>query len=94
MELAFLTPLLKDGTQSVSGGIAINNEGFFKMGLSEDGGGANGVNESVKRGFVLVIPMESASLSTMGDKCIEWGGEHTEIADVHAIEVEEPEKRA
>ena len=34
MELAFLIPLLKDGADSVSGGIAINRELIFKMRLS------------------------------------------------------------
>ena len=34
MELAFLIPLLKDGTDSVSGGVAIDHELVFKSGLS------------------------------------------------------------
>ena len=34
VELAFLIPLLKDGADSVSGGVAINRESFFKTGLS------------------------------------------------------------
>jgi hypothetical protein len=92
MELAFLTLLLKDGAQSISGGVAIDNEGFLKTGLPENWGGTNGVNKSVKRGFVFVVPMESAAFSAVGDECIKWGGEHAEIADIHAVEVEETEK--
>ena len=34
MELAFLIPLLKDGTDSISGGVAINCELVFELGLS------------------------------------------------------------
>ena len=34
VELAFLIPLLKDGANSVSGGVAINRESVFKTGLS------------------------------------------------------------
>ena len=34
MELAFLIPLLKDGADSVSGGVAINRELVFESGLS------------------------------------------------------------
>ena len=34
VELAFLIPLLKDGANSVSGGVAINRELIFKTGLS------------------------------------------------------------
>ena len=34
MELAFLIPLLKDSADSVSGGVAIDRESFFKTGLS------------------------------------------------------------
>ena len=33
MVLAFLIPLLKDGANSVSGGVAIDRESFFKSGL-------------------------------------------------------------
>jgi hypothetical protein len=36
--------------------------------------------------------MESTTFGTMGDECIKWGGKHTEIANVHAIEVEETEE--
>ena len=34
VELAFLIPLLKDGADSVGGGVAINYESIFKSGLS------------------------------------------------------------
>ena len=34
MELAFLIPLLKDGANCVSGGVAINRELIFELGLS------------------------------------------------------------
>ena len=43
MELAFLIPLLKDGANSVSGGVAIDHESVLESGLSQDGGSANGV---------------------------------------------------
>ena len=34
VELAFLIPLLKDGANSVSGGVAIDRESIFESGLS------------------------------------------------------------
>ena len=34
VELAFLIPLLKDGADSIGGGVAINRELIFKTGLS------------------------------------------------------------
>ena len=43
MELAFLIPLLKDGADSISGGVAINRELVLESGLSQDGGGADSV---------------------------------------------------
>ena len=92
MKLAFLTPLLKDGAKSVSRGVAINNEGFLEAWLSENRSGANGVNESIKRGFMFVVPVESAAFSTMGDQRIERGGKHAKVANIHAVEVEKTEK--
>jgi hypothetical protein len=92
MELAFLTPLLKDGAKSVSGGVAINNEGLFKMWLSKNRSGANGVDESVKHGFMFVIPVESAAFSAVGYECIERGGEHAKVANIHPVEVEKTEE--
>ena len=94
MELAFLTPLLKNGTKSVSGGVAINNEGFLEAWLSENGSGANSVDERVERGFVFIIPVESATFSAVGDERIERGGEHAEIANIHSVEVEKTKKGA
>ena len=44
MELAFLTLLLKDGADSVCGGVAINDEGVVEMWLTKDQGHANGVD--------------------------------------------------
>ena len=43
MELAFLIPLLKDGANSISRGVAINHKLVFEAGLPQDGGGANRV---------------------------------------------------
>ena len=34
MELAFLIPLLKDGADSIGGGVAINRELIFELGLT------------------------------------------------------------
>ena len=93
MELAFLTPLLKNGAKSISGGVAINNEGFLKSWLSEDGSGTDGVDEGVKRGFVFIVSVESAAFSAVGDKRIERGGKHAEVTNIHSIEVEKTEKR-
>ena len=44
VELAFLIPLLKDGANSVSGGIAIDRELVFESGLSQDGSRADSVH--------------------------------------------------
>ena len=44
MELAFLIPLLKDGANSVSGGIAIDRKLVFEPRLSQDRSGANSVH--------------------------------------------------
>ena len=43
MELAFFTLLLKDGADRVSGGVAINDEWFFKTRLSKDRGCADSI---------------------------------------------------
>ena len=51
MELAFLIPLLKDGADSVGGGVAVDRESIFEAGLSQDGGGANRVDQGVECGF-------------------------------------------
>ena len=44
VELAFLIPLLKDGANSVSGGVAINDELIFKSRLSKDRGSADSID--------------------------------------------------
>ena len=90
MELAFLTLLLKDGAESISGGI----EQVIETWLTKDGGGANGIDKGIKCGFVFICPMEFAPLCAMGHKCIEWGSKHAEIVDIHAIEVEKAQERA
>ena len=92
MELAFLTLLLKNGAKSVSGGVAINNEGFLKTRLSENRGGANGVNQGLKGGFVLIFPVEFATFSAKCDECVERGGQEAEIPDIHVVEIEEAQE--
>ena len=87
MELAFLTPLLKDSTDSVSRGVAINNEGVLEAWLTKNQSRTNCINKGLKSGFVFVIPNEMASLCAMGDQCVEWCGKHTKIPDVHAVEI-------
>ena len=89
MELAFLTLLLKDGADSVSGGVAIDNEGIFEAGLAEDRGRTNSINKRLKGRFVFIFPVEFATLSAKRDKCIERGSEGAKIPNVHAIEIEE-----
>ena len=74
MELAFLTLLLKDGADSVSGGVAIDYKRIFEAGLSKDRSGANGVDECLKGRFVFVFPMEFATLGTECDEGIKGGG--------------------
>ena len=94
MELAFFTPLLKNSAESISGGVAINNERFFEAWLLENRRGANSVDKSVKRGFVFIVPVKSAAFSAVGDKRVEWGGEHAEVVNIHLVEVEKTEKHA
>jgi hypothetical protein len=62
--------------------------------LSKNRGGADSVNQSVKCAFVFIIPIEAAPFSTMSDECVERGGEHAKVVDIHAIKVEETEERA
>ena len=88
MELAFLTLLSKDGAKSVSRGVAIDNEGFIKTGLTKDRGGTDGVDESIERRFMFVIPVKSAPFCAVSDEGIQRGSEHAEIADIHVVEVE------
>ena len=68
MELAFLTLLLKDGADSVSGGVAIYNERVFEAGLAKDGGRADGVNKGLEGGFVFILPVEATALRAKRDK--------------------------
>ena len=93
MELAFLTPLLKDGANCVNRGVAINNEGLFKMRLSEYWGCADSIHQGLKSGFVFRVPMETTSLGTMCNEGVKWCSEHTKVQNVHAVEVEETEER-
>ena len=92
MELAFLTLLLKDGADSVSGGVAINNERVLESGLAKDRGRANGIHKGLKGGFVFVFPMKFATFGTERDECVEGSGQSAEISNVHAVEVEETEE--
>ena len=57
MELAFLTLLLKDGADRVGRGVAINDEGIFKTGLTKDGSGAYGIDKGLKGRFVFMLPV-------------------------------------
>jgi hypothetical protein len=94
MELAFLTPLLKNGAESVSGGIAINDKGFLKAWLAKDGGGANRIDEGVKHGSMFIVPVELATLSAMGHERVKRGGEHAKTVDIHSVEIEKAKKSA
>ena len=94
MELAFLTLLLKDGTDGVSGGATIDNEGVFETGLAKDRGRTNGIDERLKGGLVFIFPMEFATLSAKRDECVEGGGQSAEVLDIHAIKVEKAEEGA
>ena len=74
MELAFLTLLLKDGADCVSGGVAINYEQVLEMRLTKNGGRTNGIDKCLKGGFVLVFPIELTTLGAEGDERVERGG--------------------
>ena len=92
MELAFLTLLLKDGANRVSGGVAINNERVLEAGLTKDRGRANGIYKGLKGGFVFVFPIKFASFGTKRDERVKGGGQSAEVANVHAIEVEKAQE--
>jgi hypothetical protein len=92
MELAFLIPLLKDGANSVSGGVAIDREAVLKAGLTKDGGGANGVHQGVERGFKFVVPIKLPPSCAMSNKRVEGCGQHAKVANIHAIKVQEAEE--
>ena len=87
VEFAFLIPLLKDGADSIGGGVAIDCELIFESGLLEDGGSADGVHKGVECGLVFVIPIELPSLRTVSDECVERCGQHAKSTDIHAIKV-------
>ena len=92
MELAFLIPLLKDGADSVSGGVAINRESVFESGLSQDRGGTNGIHQGVEGGFELLIPIKLPSLRAVRHQHIERCGQHAKSRDIHAIKIQEAEE--
>ena len=87
MELAFFTPLLKDGANSVSRGVAIEDEGVLKTRLVQNRCCADRVDKGLKGGFVVGFPMETAAFRTMSNEGVEWCCKHAEITDVHAIEI-------
>ena len=65
MELAFLIPLLKDGANSVSGGIAIDRELVLEAGLSQDGGHVDGIHKGIECCFMFVVPIKLPSFHAM-----------------------------
>ena len=89
MELAFLTLLLKNSTDSICGGVAINDEWVVKTWLMKDQGHANGINKVLKGRLVFLLPVEFTAFSTICNERIEGSGQKTEISNVHAVEVEE-----
>ena len=94
MELAFLTPLLKDGADSIGRGIAIDDKGVFKLWLMKDRGHTNSIDKGLEGGLVLIFPVKATSFCAMGHQSIKWCGKHTEVINVHSVEIEEPEKGA
>ena len=74
MELAFLTLLLKDGADGVSGGVAIDDKRILEAGLTKDRGCTNGIYKCLKGGFVFVFPMKFATLGAKCDERIKGGG--------------------
>ena len=92
VELAFLIPLLKDGADSVSRGIAINRKLVFEPGLSQDGGGAHRIHKGVECCFVFVIPIKLPSFRAVSYQRIERCSQHAKSTDIHAIEVQEAEE--
>ena len=89
MELAFFTPLLKDSANSVSGGVAIKDEGVLKTRLVQNRGHTDCVDKSLKGGFMFGFPMETAASCAVSNESVEWCSDHAEITNVHPIEVEE-----
>ena len=92
VELAFLTLLLKDGADSICGGVAIDHKWVFKSWLTKDRSCTNGIDKGLKGGFVLVLPMEFAALGAERNECVKGGGKEAEVPDVHAIKVKKTQE--
>ena len=92
MELAFLIPLLKDGANSVSRGVAIDRESVFEPGLSQDGGSANRVHQGVECGFKFVVSVKLPPSRAVSDERIKRCGQHAKSTNVHAIKIQEAEE--
>ena len=92
MELAFLTPLLKDSTDSISGGVTIDDEGVLETQLMKNRGHTDSIDKGLEGRFMLIFPMEMAPFCAVGDQSIERCGEQTEVVNVHAVEIKESEK--
>ena len=73
MELAFLTLLLKDGANSVGGGVAIENKWVLETRLAEDWSRTDGIYECLEGGLVFILPVEAATFRTEGDKGVQRG---------------------
>ena len=93
MELAFLTPLLKDSANGISRGVTINNKGVIEMGLAENWGCADSIDQGLKSRFVFIIPVKMTTFHAVSHKGVEWGSERTEITNIHAVKVEEIKER-
>ena len=87
MELAFLISLLKDGANSVSGGVAIDCESVLEAGLSQDGGSANHIHQGVESCFEFIVPIELPPSRAVSDECVKGCSQHAKSTDVHAIEI-------
>jgi hypothetical protein len=94
VELAFLTLLLKNGADSVSGGVAIDNKWVFKTGLTKDWSRANGVHECLEGRLVFGFPVKTTPFHAEGDESVQRSSEHAKVPDIHPIEVEEAQKGA
>ena len=78
-----------DGTNCKGGGVAVNNELFFKLGLAQDRGSADSIDDGSKCGVVFIVPVKLPSLHAMGNKHIEWCSQDAKSANVHPIKVQE-----
>ena len=90
MELAFLTLLLKDGADSISGGVAIDDEGVIKTGLMKDWSHTNSVDEHLEGGFVFLFPVEFAAFRAKRNKSVKGGcyAQALGVVDVGSLSVE------